>query len=122
MQVPRHPRRAGSSVALIAAFGTIVLAFMGISLAITATGTARFAVAMGYPRRWAMRSAVCSTSPRPSCRRSDHAVHRRALVSRHYCSAWLGLVTYSCLATHATVTSAIAATERIGSMEDGGPR
>ena len=30
------------------AFGTIVLAFMGLSLAITATGTARFAAAMGY--------------------------------------------------------------------------
>ena len=29
-------------------FGAIVLAFMGLSLAITATGTARFAVAMGY--------------------------------------------------------------------------
>ena len=28
--------------------GAIVLAFMGLSLAITATGTARFAVAMGY--------------------------------------------------------------------------
>ena len=31
-------------------FGAIVLAFMGLSLAITATGTARFAVAMRYPR------------------------------------------------------------------------
>ena len=29
-------------------FGAIVLAFMALSLAITATGTARFAVAMGY--------------------------------------------------------------------------
>ena len=33
---------------LLIALGAIVLAFMGLSLAITATGTARFAVAMGY--------------------------------------------------------------------------
>ena len=33
---------------LLIALGAIVLAFMGPSLAITATGTARFAVAMGY--------------------------------------------------------------------------
>ena len=34
---------------LLAALGAIVLAFMVLSLAITATGTARFAVAMNYP-------------------------------------------------------------------------
>ena len=33
---------------LLISVGAIVLAFMGLSLAITATGTARFAVAMGY--------------------------------------------------------------------------
>ena len=33
---------------VLIAFGTIVLAFMGLSLAITATGTARLAAAMGY--------------------------------------------------------------------------
>jgi hypothetical protein len=34
---------------LLVAMGAIVIAFMGLSLAITATGTARFAMAMGYP-------------------------------------------------------------------------
>ena len=33
---------------LLIGLAAIVLAFMGLSLAVTATGTARFAVAMGY--------------------------------------------------------------------------
>ena len=72
---------------LILTLGAIVLAFMGLSLAITATGTARFAVAMGY------RAVVII-----GC-------------------AWVGLVTYSSLATHATLSTAIATIERTGSWK-----
>ena len=41
----------GRSYLLLVAVGAVVLAFMGLSLAVTATGTARFAVAMGYRGR-----------------------------------------------------------------------
>ena len=46
MRVQRQSERQG--YLLLITLGAIVLAFMGLSLAITATGTARFAVAMGY--------------------------------------------------------------------------
>ena len=46
MRVHRQLERLG--YLLLITLGAIVLAFMGLSLAITATGTARFAVAMGY--------------------------------------------------------------------------
>ena len=67
-------------------------------------------------RRRAMQSAVCSTSPRPSClSHCSCCLTRRAFWFLAVIgSAWLGLVAYSCLATHATVTSAIAAIERTG--------
>ena len=55
--------------------GLIVLAFMGLSLAITATGTARFAVGIGYAPRSAMQSALSSTSPR----RCEHLTPRKML-------------------------------------------
>ena len=46
MRVQRQSQRQG--YLRLITLGAIVLAFMGLSLAITATGTARFAVAMGY--------------------------------------------------------------------------
>ena len=46
MRVQRQLERQG--YLLLITLGAIVLAFMSLSLAITATGTARFAVAMGY--------------------------------------------------------------------------
>ena len=46
MRIRRQTERHGYF--LFVALGLIVLAFMGLSLAITATGTARFAVGMGY--------------------------------------------------------------------------
>ena len=46
MRVQRQSERPGYLLPIT--LGAIALAFMGLSLAITATGTARFAVGMGY--------------------------------------------------------------------------
>ena len=62
MRVQRQLERQG--YLLLITLGAIVVAFMGLSLAITATGTARFAVAMAIARRSAMQSALSSTLPR----------------------------------------------------------
>ena len=68
-----------------------------------------------------MPSALSSTSPR-RCYLSPCLcfVARRAFLFFVIIGfAWLGLVTYSALATHATVSTAIAAIERDGFLEDG---
>jgi hypothetical protein len=99
--------------------GTVVLAFMGLSLAITATGTARFAVAVGYPPE--VGYAVGGVF---DLAKALLPVGLLMLLSRRAVGlfavigvAWLGLVTYSSLATHATVSSAIAAIERNGTWK-----
>ncbi len=104
---------------LLAALGAIVLAFMVLSLAITATGTARFAMAMGYPAEvgyvigaiFDIAKDVLSVALLVLL--TQRAFFFFAIIG----SAWLGLVTYSCLATHATVSTAIAAIERSGSWK-----
>ena len=66
-----------------------------------------------------MPSAVSSTWPRRYCRSpcscSWHGA--RSSSSPSSASAWLGLVTYSGLATHATVSTAIASIERTGTWK-----
>ena len=62
MRVQRQLERLG--YLLLITLGAIVLAFMGLSLAITATGTARFAVAMGYSAQVGYAVGASSTSPR----------------------------------------------------------
>jgi hypothetical protein len=114
MERQRRPE-LGSRFLLIA-LGALVTAFMGISLAVTTTGTARFAVAMGYPPQVAYIVGVIF-----DVAKSLLPVALIALLERRNFlffvligSAWVGLVTYSCLATHATVTNAITAMERTG--------
>ncbi len=104
---------------LLIALGAIVLAFMGLSLAITATGTARFAVAMGY--RAEVGYAVGAVF---DLAKGMLPIALLALFARRSFLffvvlglAWLGLVSYSALATHATATTAIAAIERTGSWK-----
>jgi hypothetical protein len=103
----------------ITGLGVMVIAFMVLSLLVTATGTARFAVSMGYDSKvgyavgaifdlakgllplgllalWSRRAAGCA-----------------ALLG----IAWICLMTYNCLATHATVTTAISSIERTGTWK-----
>ena len=67
MRIRRQPERLGYLQFIT--LGTIVLAFMGLSLVITATGLARFAVAMGYSSEvgYIELSAPSSIWPRACC-------------------------------------------------------
>ena len=113
MRTKRH------SYFLLIPVGSIVLAFMGLSLAITANGTARFAIAMGYrPEVGYAVGAVFDFAKALLPVTLLLLISRRAffffVIIR---CAWLGLVAYSALATHATVSTAIADIERTGSWK-----
>ena len=97
-------------------FGAIVLAFMALSLAITATGTARFRRQWDIEQRWAMPSAPFSILPKRLLPIALLVLFaRRAFLLFVIIGfAWIGLVIYSALATEATVSTAIAAIERNG--------
>jgi hypothetical protein len=99
--------------------GIVVFAFMGLSLAITATGTARFAATMGYsPSVGYIVGAIFDIAKDVLLVAVLALWKRRALViSAIIGLAWLGLVTYSVLATHATITTAISAIERSGAWK-----
>jgi hypothetical protein len=98
------------------AVGLVVFAFMAVSLAVTATGTARFAAAMGYsPSVGYVVGAIFDIAKDVLLVAVLALWTRRALViSAILCLGWIGLVTYSALATHATITTAISAIERTG--------
>jgi hypothetical protein len=100
-------------------FGAIVLAFMALSLAITATGTARFAVAMGYRAEVGYAVGAVFDFAKGLLPIALLALFvRRAFVLFVIIGvAWVGLVIYSALATEATVRTAIAAIERNGSWK-----
>ena len=104
---------------VLIAFGAVVLAFMGLSLTITATGTARFAVAMGY--RAEVGYAVGGVFDLAKALLPIALMLLRTWRAFRFMSllgfAWLLLVTYSALATHATVSSAITAIERNGNWK-----
>ena len=104
---------------LLMALSTIVLAFMGLSLAITATGTARFAVAMGYPSEvgYAIGGVFDVAKAVLPIALLTLLARRAFLFFAIIGSAWIGLVTYSGLATHATVSTAIASIERTGTWQ-----
>jgi hypothetical protein len=105
--------------AVLIPLATIVLAFMALSLAITAIGTARFAVAMAYPAEVGYAiGAVFDLAKALLPVALLMLLARRAVVLFAIIGvAWVGLVTYSSLATHATVSSAIAAIERNGTWK-----
>lgn len=111
--------RGGCGRAALIPLGAVVLAFMALSLAITGTGTARFAVAMGYPVEvgyvvgavFDLAKALLPVALLVLLARRAFALF--AIIG----AAWAGLLTYSCLATHATVSSAIAAIERTGNWK-----
>jgi hypothetical protein len=94
----------------------VVVAFMVLSLFVTATGTSRFAVAMGYDARIGYVVGVVFEVAKEVlpvvllallCQR---AIGTALMLG----TAWICLVAFSCLATHATVSSAISSIERTG--------
>jgi hypothetical protein len=117
MRIERQAERHGYF--LLITLGAIVLAFMGLSLAITSIGTARFAVAMGYPREVGYAVGIVFDIAKALLPVALLVLlARRAFLFFVVIGfAWLGLVTYSLLATHATVSTAIAAIERTGSWK-----
>jgi hypothetical protein len=97
----------------------VVAAFMALSLCVTATGTARFAIAMGYDCNvgyavggiFDMAKGILPVAL--LALRARRALGVVALLS----AAWICLVAYSWLATHATVTTSISAIERTGTWK-----
>src|SRR6476469_3419710 len=96
----RQDKRIGWSI--LAGLGLVVAAFMVLSLCVTATGTARFAIGMGYDAR--MGYAVGAIF---DIAKGVLPVWVLALLARRTfgSAALLGaactcLVAYSCLATH----------------------
>ena len=104
-----------------AALGAIVLAFMALSLAITATGTARFAVAMSYPAEVGIRGRRDLRFRQGRCCLSALLVllRRRAFIFLRHHRVVLGSASSltAALATHATVSTAMAAIERSGAWK-----
>jgi hypothetical protein len=103
----------------LAGLGILVVAFIVLSLLVTATGTARFAVAMGYDATvgYAVGTAFdIAKSVLPVV--LPALLVRRALGTTAFLgTAWICLVVFSCLATHATVSTAISAIERTGTWK-----
>ena len=103
----------------IAGLGLVVVAFMVLSLLVTATGTARFAVAMGYDARTGYAVGVIFDIAKGILPVALLAL----LAQRAFGSAcllggaWICLVTFSWLATHATVSTAISSIERTGTWK-----
>jgi hypothetical protein len=103
----------------ISGLGLVVVAFMVLSLFVTATGTSRFAVAMGYDARIGyVVGAVFEVAKEVLPVVLLALVCQRALgTALMLGTAWVGLVAFSCLATHATVGTAISSIERTGTWK-----
>ena len=97
----------------------IVAAFMVLSLLVTAIGTARFAVAMGYDANVGYAVGAIFDIAKGMLPVALLALlARRALGTTVLLgAAWVCLVVFSCLATHATVSTAISAIERTGAWK-----
>ena len=103
----------------IAGLGLMVVAFLVLSLLVTATGTARFAVAMGYDARAGYAVGTIfdiakGVLPVVLLALLAQRAHGAAVLLG---IAWICLVAYSCLATHATVGTAISSIERTGTWK-----
>jgi hypothetical protein len=104
---------------LLSGAGAIVLAFLGLSLAVTATGSARFAVAIGYNAEVGYVVGAVFDIAKALLPVVLIALFawRTSLLFAILGVAWIGLVTYSALATHATVSLAVANLERDGAWK-----
>ena len=92
---------------------------MVLSLVVTATGTARFATSMGYDA-----TAGYAVGAVFDIAKGILPVGVLALLARRAFGtaallgiAWICLVTFGCLATHATVSTAISSIERTGTWQ-----
>jgi hypothetical protein len=103
----------------IIGLGLVVGAFMVLSLFVTATGTARFAVAMGYDARVGYAvGAIFDFAKGLLLVALLALLAQRALGTLILVGiAWACLAVFSCLATHATVGTAIASIERTGTWK-----
>ena len=97
----------------------VVVAFMVVSLLVTATGTARFAVAMGYDANVGYAVGAVLDIAKAILPVAVFAlwVRRSFGLAVVIGIAWGCLVTFSWLAMHATATTAIAAIERSGTWK-----
>ena len=104
---------------LLSGAGAIVLAFLGLSLAVTATGSARFAVALGYDAEVGYVVGAVFDIAKALLPVVLIALFawRTSLLFVILGVAWIGLVTYSALATHATISLAVANLERDGAWK-----
>jgi hypothetical protein len=103
----------------LAALVLVVVAFMVLSLVVTATGTARFATSMGYDVTVGYAVGAVFDIAKGILPVGVMALlARRALGTAALLGvAWICLVFFSCLATHATSTTAISAIERLGTWQ-----
>jgi hypothetical protein len=103
----------------VTGLGLVVVAFMVLSLLVTATGTARFAVAMGYDAKVGyVAGAVFDVAKGLLLVAVIALWTKRALgIASVLGIAWLCLVVFSWLATHATVSMAISTIERTGTWK-----
>ena len=97
----------------------VVVAFMVLSLLVTATGTARFAVSMGYDASVGYAVGAVFDVAKGMLLVGVVALWGRGAlgVSAVFAIGWICLVTFSWLATHATVSTAIASIERTGTWK-----
>ena len=97
----------------------VVVAFMVLSLLVTATGTARFAVSMGYDAGVGYAVGAIFDVAKGMLLVGVVALWGRGAlgVSAVFAIGWICLVTFSWLATHATVSTAIASIERTGTWK-----
>src|SRR5262249_11738328 len=103
----------------ILGLGAVVLSMMVLALCMTATGTARFMSPMGYDIKVGYgvgATLELAKEVLPVAVIALWAQQARGLVLA-LGAAWLCVVTFSSLATHATVMMAISSIERIGTWK-----
>jgi hypothetical protein len=103
----------------LALLGLVVVAFMGLSLLVTVTGTARFVTSMGHDATLGYAVGVIFEVAKASLPNGVIAfwARRSLLFAGIFGLPWGCLVTFSCLATHATVSTAISSIERTGTWK-----
>jgi hypothetical protein len=114
----QHQVERRGTFALIA-LGAVVLAFMGLSLAVTTTGTARFSVALGYPPEvgYAIGTILDLGKAVLPVGLLMLVARRAYLFVAVLGTAWLGLAAFTWLATSATVGSAITSSSLSGAWK-----
>ena len=118
--MPSSDRRTGAvGRPTLLGLCVVVVAFMVLSLLVTATGTARFAVAMGYDANVGYAVGAVLDIAKAILPVAVFAlwIRRSFGLAVVIGIAWACLVIFSWLATHATVSTAIAAIERGGTWK-----